>query len=100
MSNIIQTWKHIEELGDQLEESSRKLFAAARELASVIAAGRQDGSLDLPTEYARYSIHRGKLVAWSDDGYGYVAEDRAATLLFASDIDNGLLDHFPEVLLK
>jgi hypothetical protein len=111
MSNIIDSLKRLERIGDENSKTTQKLIEAARELADNIVkqfnvsasetvrlktSGRTDGEDEEYTRLADYRIQSGQLSFWHP--LGYVAENRENALRFSKDIANGLLESFAEIL--
>lgn len=91
--SVIDAWKRLERIGEEYRQSSEKLRREACKIAAFIEAGRPDGPIHLPDQYAQYSIFHGQLILFLEQSYP--ALDRAAALRLAEDVGNGLLDHLP-----
>jgi hypothetical protein len=112
MSNIIDSLKRLERIGDENSKTTQKLIQAADELASSIveqfAAAPTESPIVLDTYHRKvqvksfhtYAIIKGLLVFSGHGLDGYVARDRENALAFSKDIANGLLDLLAEILAE
>jgi hypothetical protein len=106
MSNIIDSLKRLERIGDETSKTNQKLIQAATDLADGIvkqfAAGPDEMiDLDIGGRFLDYQIMHGRLVFFNNSTWkGFVARDRDNALRFSKDVANGLLDGLAEILAK
>ena len=121
MSNIIDSLKRLERIGDENSKTTQKLIEAARDIADKIVkqfAVRDSEVVDLGApskleraaggytttreihKFAHYAIRESQLTFADRRGDNYVALDRENALQFSKDLANGLLDYLAEILAE
>ena len=107
MSNIIDSLKRLERIGDDNSKTTQKLIQAAGDLAENIvkqfAAAKTEYIRLYPKGFREYAIDQGHLIFPESNLAlleGYVARDRENALAFSKDVANGLLDQLAEILAK